>query len=60
MWPIKDIKEGENVTRDFLMGWNDENIRYAKSSVWFNVDKEPFITAYQKKQVHILFLDFNS
>ena len=46
LWPIKLVKNGEYVYRDYLMNINEEHFRSARLVTWFEVPYEFFIKQY--------------
>jgi tubulin--tyrosine ligase-like protein 12 len=38
MWPIKDLKNGDELTRDYVYGLKDEFLRKYRSIPWNNED----------------------
>ncbi|KAJ3673647.1 hypothetical protein LUZ60_005639 [Juncus effusus] len=48
MWPIKDVKQGEECTRDFLFGIDESKQRSARLTAWFHTPQNYFIHEYEK------------
>ncbi|KAK4761709.1 hypothetical protein SAY87_029593 [Trapa incisa] len=48
LWPIRDIANGYECTRDFLFGINEEKQRSARLTAWFHTPKNYFIHEYEK------------
>lgn len=45
IWPIKDIANGDFITRNYTLG-HEEQTKMAKEGVWENIPIEPFIEAH--------------
>lgn len=50
LWPIKDILEGEECTRDFLFGFGEERERSARLTAWFHTPRDYFEKVYRDFQ----------
>ncbi|KRX08784.1 hypothetical protein PPERSA_08095 [Pseudocohnilembus persalinus] len=48
-WPIKDIKENDFITRDYLMGITELQQRSSKLITWFDLPTKFFEDEYQKE-----------
>ncbi|CAM6083327.1 unnamed protein product [Calypogeia fissa] len=45
LWPIQDVKKGEECTRDYLVGLGEDKQRSARLTAWFHTPKDYFIQA---------------
>lgn len=50
LWPIKDIFEGEECTRDFLSGFGEDKERSARLTAWFHTPRDYFEKVYRDSQ----------
>lgn len=48
LWPIDDVREGDECTRDYLFGIGEEKQRSARLTAWFHTPKNYFIKEYEK------------
>jgi hypothetical protein len=48
VWPIKDCKPQEGMTRDYLNGIAETEFRSARLNTWFDVPESYFKTQFQK------------
>lgn len=49
IWPVKPIKAGEFLYRDYLNGYTEQRQRSSRLAIWFNLPQTFFngkITAY--------------
>lgn len=51
IWPVKDIKKGDLVFRDYVFGMDETLHRSARLTVWFETPESFFIETY--KQLHV-------
>lgn len=49
LWPIKDIKKGDEVYIDFLANIGENQERSARLTSWFNTPKEYFLDKFYEK-----------
>ncbi|KAJ7296034.1 hypothetical protein O6H91_Y148000, partial [Diphasiastrum complanatum] len=47
LWPIQDIYEGEECTRDYLRGIGEDRQRSSRLNAWFHTPREFFDQAYK-------------
>ncbi|KAH0653127.1 hypothetical protein KY290_031414 [Solanum tuberosum] len=47
LWPIDDVREGDECTRDYLFGIGEEKQRSARLTAWFHTPKNYFIKEYE-------------
>lgn len=43
LWPIRDVQQGEECTRDFLFGIGEDKQRSARLTAWFHTPENYFI-----------------
>ncbi|OIT03544.1 PREDICTED: tubulin--tyrosine ligase-like protein 12 isoform X1 [Nicotiana attenuata] len=48
LWPIDDVREGDECTRDYLFGIGEEKQRSARLTAWFHTPRNYFIKEYEK------------
>ncbi|XP_055824676.1 uncharacterized protein LOC129893206 isoform X2 [Solanum dulcamara] len=48
LWPIDDVREGDECTRDYLFGIGEEKQRSARLTAWFHTPQNYFIKEYEK------------
>ncbi|MCD9560626.1 hypothetical protein HAX54_019343 [Datura stramonium] len=48
LWPIDDVREGDECTRDYLFGIGEEKQRSARLTAWFHTPINYFIKEYEK------------
>ncbi|CAN4109986.1 unnamed protein product [Withania somnifera] len=48
LWPIDDVREGNECTRDYLFGIGEEKQRSARLTAWFHTPTNYFIKEYEK------------
>lgn len=48
LWPIDDVREGDECTRDYLFGIGEEKQRSARLTAWFYTPRNYFIKEYEK------------
>ncbi|KAI4377813.1 hypothetical protein MLD38_015387 [Melastoma candidum] len=48
LWPIKNVAQGEECTRDFLHGIGEDKQRSARLTAWFHTPESYFIQLYEK------------
>ncbi|KAM3301259.1 hypothetical protein P3S67_015760 [Capsicum chacoense] len=48
LWPIDDVREGDECTHDYLFGIGEEKQRSACLTAWFNTPRNYFIKEYEK------------
>ena len=49
MWPIKDVKKGDEIYIDFLANIGENEERSARLTTWFNTPKEYFLGKFNEK-----------
>ncbi len=61
LWPIKDIKKNEEVTRDYLHNISESMQRSARLTCWFNTPKQYFMDKFYEKidKLNIISKEFN-
>ena len=37
MWPCADINPDDLITRDYLLGFNEQSFRSSRLAIWFNI-----------------------
>ncbi|XP_038701162.1 tubulin--tyrosine ligase-like protein 12 isoform X2 [Tripterygium wilfordii] len=47
LWPIQDVKKGDECTRDFLFGIGEDKQRSARLTAWFHTPQNYFIRAFE-------------
>ncbi|KMS96222.1 hypothetical protein BVRB_001310 [Beta vulgaris subsp. vulgaris] len=48
LWPTQDVREGDECTRDYLLGIGEDKQRSARLTAWFHTPKNYFIKGYEK------------
>ncbi|PHT45524.1 hypothetical protein CQW23_14682 [Capsicum baccatum] len=48
LWPIDDVREGDECTRDYLFGIGEEKQRSARLTAWFHTPRNYFVKEYEK------------
>ncbi|XP_078164148.1 tubulin-tyrosine ligase [Carex rostrata] len=48
LWPIRDVQQGEECTRDFLFGIGEDKQRSARLTAWFHTPENYFIQEFRK------------
>lgn len=48
MWPVKDIKEGQLVERDFLCGLPESKQRSSRLAAWYDLPRQIFYEQYEQ------------
>ena len=49
MWPLKDIKKGEEIYRDYLANISEQQLRSARLTVWYETPSNYFLGKYKEK-----------
>lgn len=49
LWPNRDVRPGDECTRDFLFGIGEDKQRSARLTAWFHTPKNYFIKVYEKR-----------
>ena len=49
LWPIKDVKKGDEIYIDFLANIGENEERSARLTTWFNTPKEYFLGKFNEK-----------
>ncbi|XP_059634731.1 uncharacterized protein LOC132277042 [Cornus florida] len=60
LWPILNVKEGDECTRDFLFGIGEEKQRSARLTAWFLTPQNYFIKEYEKYWQKLKAISFSS
>ncbi|KAF5202480.1 Tubulin--tyrosine ligase-like protein [Thalictrum thalictroides] len=53
LWPTENVKEGDECTRDFLLGIGEDKQRSARLTAWFHTPENYFIQEYEKYCKHL-------
>lgn len=46
LWPVKPIKEGELVSRDYLHGLGEKKQRSSRLAIWYNLPDDYYKKIY--------------
>lgn len=49
LWPIKDVKKNDEISRDYLQNITESMQRSARLTCWFNTPKEYFLNKFYQK-----------
>lgn len=53
LWPVKDVLQGEECTRDCLFGFGEAKQRSARLTAWFHTPKDYFEKVYRDSQIKL-------